>query len=152
GEHDAEHEDRHPVALPVLLLLRIRAHEAVEAALDPAEPREPTLCGEPAVRVDARQVDAEGVAERDQDERVDDDLRDALRRHLEPFTAEERVDEVREDRDGDRKSERVRGRHQTRPIAWRSANMHAKHASAIAIAARSNISGALRACPTWLSR
>src|SRR5262249_47887396 len=114
------------------------SHQPVEAALDAREPADAELG-----RVDARHVDAERVAERDQDDRVDEDLGDSLAAHLEALPPKQRVDEVAEDGDRDGEPEDVGRRHQTRSSTYSRRRTKAKHAAAIASAARSNMTSTL---------
>src|SRR5262249_15928714 len=83
------------------------------------------------------------IPERCQDDGVDDDLCDALA-HLEPLSAEKRVDQIGEDPERDREAEGVSSRHQTCSSTYRSRKMNAKHASAIASAAASYINPSCR--------
>ena len=105
-EEDAEDEHRLRVALPVLLLTPVGADEPAVAALERVEPR----AAEARRRVDTRHVEPERVRERDQHDRVDADLRDALA-HLEAFPAEERVDEIGEHHECDRQADDVARAH-----------------------------------------
>ncbi len=74
------------------------AEEAEHAALDHVVA---------VAHVDAGHEDAQRVRERDQDDRVQQDLCDAFRTHLETLSAEEGVDEVDEDGERDGKADRV---------------------------------------------
>ena len=103
-EGDAEDQHRLRVRLPVLLVAAAAAQEPQEAALDRVEL---------LARVRPGHEDPERVAERDQDEAVEDDLRESLAAHLETLPAEQGVDEVCQHRERDREAERVAGGHQT---------------------------------------
>ncbi len=127
------------VALPVLVALGIDAEQAIEAAFGSAEEAQPAAAREATVGVHPGHVEAERVREHHEDDRVKDDLGDALPAHLELLPAEERVDEVDEDGDRDDQPEDVGRRHQTRPNAHSRTNAKAKQAAAMPIAARSYI-------------
>src|SRR5262249_23213226 len=72
GEDDADHEHGLAVALPVPLALGVGADEPIEASLDGAE--QPPA--EPRRSVDTCHVRAEWIRQRDQDDRVDEQLAD----------------------------------------------------------------------------
>ena len=101
AEADREDDHREAVLLPVLVGGRVAAEQAQERALDDVAL---------LARVDARHPDAERIAQRDQDGRVDEDLADPLA-HQSRLSAEQRVDEVDEDGERDREPERVAGSH-----------------------------------------
>src|SRR5262249_13083179 len=84
-----------------------------------------------------RHVAAERIGERDQHDRVDEDLRDALPAHLEALPAKQRVHQVAEHEQRDGKPERVGGRHQTRSSTYNSRKTNRKQPAATASEARS---------------
>ena len=87
------------------------ADEPQETVLDARE--EPA--GGARSDVDPRHPETERIPERDERDRVEEDLREALPVHrLEVLAAEQGVDEVREDCERDGEPECVGGRHQTR--------------------------------------
>ena len=104
AEGNAEDQDGLRVRLPVLLVATAAAQKPQEAAFDRVEL---------LARVRPGHEDPERVAERDQDEAVEDDLRESLAAHLESLPAEQRVDEVRQNRERHHEAERVTGGHQT---------------------------------------
>ncbi len=120
-EGDREDDDGDPVLLPVLVEARVAAEQAEEAALDDVAA---------LARVDARHPDAQRVAERDQDDRVDDDLR-RCPGPSELLSAEERVDEIDEDGERDREPEGVAALIRRAPAPSAAAKINAKQPAAI---------------------
>ena len=112
----------------------MHAHETQETPLDGSEETAPRTI---LSLIDPRHVRAERIAERAENDDVDEDLRDALGAHLETLPAQQRIDQIRENANRDDQSEEVARRHHTRSSANRIANANAKQASAIASASMS---------------